>query len=324
MNSNYPQKIDQLDASLLGITKGVVYDKRVTKRLYHAIMEAKLIARYQKDELIYNGKSATLDIDGKINAGVNSGHYVIYHIPFKKDDDNDIKSFDIPTINTDHFDYQVIVNSCIDSIRQVSPNAQIILCTTDAFAEKIRDKSINIIKPRVDSEHPMYYRAKTYNTIIQSKKIKGNIFFLDSDAFLLKDINELPEKLKFKIGLTARYSPNLMPINEGVIMARADDECTRDFFAHYMGVYEEIIKNKRILEIMDNIDLRRWRGGQLSLNAVCQGGSLVDWRDSTKNVKILNCDYYNRKIKNVKEIAQIRAEGRAYIVHLKGKSKETV
>ena len=59
--------------------------------------------------------------------------------------------------------------------------------------------------------------------------IKGIAVFMDSDAIVLKNPMHLPSLLDFKIGITARYAPNLMPVNEGVIIADAGSQECIDF-----------------------------------------------------------------------------------------------
>ena len=99
----------------------------------------------------------------------------------------------------------------------------------------------------------------------------------------MNSISRIWEKLSIKVAVTARFAPNLMPINEGVIFADNDHQYTKDFFARYIGTYNSILKSETIQMIMNNIDLKRWRGGQLSLNAICGGGNMISRKDSNIN-----------------------------------------
>ena len=166
----------------------------------------------------------------------------------------------------------------------------------------------------------MYYRAITYNSIIQNQWLSGTTVFLDSDAIILKDPRQLPSQLNFKVGVTARFAPNLMPINEGVIITESRSRECIDFFAHYMGTYHWIKDDKLIQQVTGN-DLMRWRGGQLSLNAICPGNKMIDFRDSTSSVKILPCDIYNKAVTSKKEVKILINEDKSYIAHIKGKAK---
>ena len=156
--------------------------------------------------------------------------------------------------------------------------------------------------------------------MIQSNIVYGKTVFLDSDAIVLKDLNELFDRVRFDVAVTSRFAPNLMPINEGVIFCNANKERSKEFFAHYMGTYEKI-KDDHVIKAITKNDLMRWRGGQLSLNAVCPGNKMVDFRDSTKELKILPCDIYNYAVRSLEEINRLKTEGRVYIAHIKGKAK---
>ena len=87
-----------------------------------------------------------------------------------------------------------------------------------------------------------------------------------------------------------------------------------------MGTYEAIKDDQLIKEITKN-DLMRWRGGQLSLNAVCPGSKMLDFRDSNRILKVLSCDLYNYTVRSKSEVAVLRRENKVYIAHIKGKRK---
>ena len=63
----------------------------------------------------------------------------------------------------------------------------------------------------------------------------------------------------------------------------------------------------------------RWRGGQLSLNAISPGNKMVDFRDSTNDLKILPCDIYNYAVRSLNEVDRLKKEGRVYIAHIKAR-----
>ena len=65
----------------------------------------------------------------------------------------------------------------------------------------------------------------------------------------------------------------------------------------------------------------RWRGGQLSLNAICNGSKMADFRDSTEAIKILPCRKYNQPVLKMEDVRKLKAESYAYIAHIKGKAK---
>ena len=85
-----------------------------------------------------------------------------------------------------------------------------------------------------------------------------------------------------------------MPVNEGVIIADAGSPECIDFYT--TGTYEAIKDDQLIKDITKN-DLMRWRGGQLSLNAIA-GSKMLDFRDSNRILKVLSCDLYNYTVRH--------------------------
>ena len=320
MNSiNTASSLQILDTPLLSIKGNNQYHRSITDGLLKILGRATLIAEINKQKLIQKGCHITLPIEGKLrgNTGVT---FVIYHVPFTKSGDKSIGSFDVPKIDHSKIKHLEIVRWTIKSIQEAVPNAEIVICTDEQFGSQLKDLNPTIIIPDVDPNRPMYYRARTYNTLIQNKCTQGVTVFLDSDAIVLKDPSYLVQQLNFKVGLTARFSPNLMPINEGVIITKPDSKECIDFFAHYMGTYEAI-KDDSIIKSVSQNDLMRWRGGQLSLNAVCKGVKLLDPRDSSKDVKILPCRKYNYAVKSKDEVFKLKRNSYVHIAHIKGKAK---
>ena len=295
------------------------YSRQITEGLWTILGRAQYIAKTQRDSLIKKGKDLQLEIRGDTNKK-NMVTFVIYHVPFNKNADKSIGSFDIPEIDHSKIKHEKLMDLTISAIKATVPDSRIILCTTEEFGNKFKGKGIDIIIPQVEKERPMYYRVRTYNTLVQNDLISDKTIFLDSDAIVLKNPSRLFEQLGIGIGVTARFAPNLMPINEGVIFCNGTDEYSKEFFAHYMGTYE-IIKDDNIIKEITKNDLMRWRGGQLSLNAVCPGNKMVDYRDSTSELKILPCEIYNYAIRSLSQIEQMKKEGKIYIAHVKGKAK---
>ena len=304
---------------MLSVGQKLKYQREITNGLHRILTRATMIAQENKEKLIQLGKKLTLEINGEPD-GNHPISFVIYHVPFESSADKAIGSFDVPTIDHAKIKHLDLVRWTIQEIRSVAPEAEVIVCTDEVFAEQIKDLNTTILIPKVEKNRPMYYRAKTYNTIIQKKLVKGVTIFLDSDAIVLKNPTSLPSKLDFKVAVTARFAPNLMPINEGVIITDSSSEECIDFFAHYMGTYEAI-KDDSIIKSVTQNDLMRWRGGQLSLNAVCPGSKMLDFRDSTQTLKILPCDLYNYTVRDKLEIKTLKEENKVYIAHIKGRAK---
>ena len=298
---------------------GKTYQRSVTNGLWEILSRARLVAKENKQQLIQNGYQLKLNIQGKPN-GTQPISFVIYHVPFDQHQSKSIGSFDVPTIDHSKIKHLELVRWTIKAIKETCPDAEIIVCTDEKFGNSIADLNPTILIPHVEKSRPMYYRARTYNTIVQNRWLSGTTVFLDSDAIVLKDPRDLPLKLNFKVGVTARYAPNLMPINEGVIITdNRSQECI-DFFAHYMGTYQWVKNDIKIQKITGN-DLMRWRGGQLSLNAICKGVKMTDFRDSTDGIKILPCSKYNRAVRSKEEVHYLAKKKYTYVAHIKGKAK---
>lgn len=298
---------------------GNTYQRKVTEGLWNILSRARLVARENQQQLTLEGYQLKLDIQGKPK-GTRPINFVIYHVPFDQDHDKSIGSFDVPRIDHSKIKHLELVRWTIQAIQDTCPDAEVIVCTDETFGNAIADLHPTILIPDVEKRRPMYYRAKTYNTIIQNKWLGGTTVFLDSDAIVLKDPRDLPQQLNFKVGVTARFAPNLMPINEGVIIAESMSKDCINFFAHYMGTYQWI-KDDQVIQKTTGNDLMRWRGGQLSLNAICRGSKMPDFRDSDKAVKILPCSRYNYAVQSKQEVSQLRRLGKAYVAHIKGKAK---
>jgi hypothetical protein len=145
--------------------------------------------------------------------------------------------------------------------------------------------------------------------------------FLDSDAFLLRPIHTLFSNY-FDIGLTHRSIGGQMPVNEGVIYANNRRlAAVSAVFDSYLSSYLSLEKNKALSGIYSN--LRRWRGGQLSINSLGQGGQRyhtgITERSGAK-ILILPCSVYN-----LSQISEDEVRGslstRCAILHLKGLRK---
>ena len=298
---------------------GNTFQRPITDGLWKILSRARLVARENQQELIQQGYQLKLNIQGKPK-GTQPINFVIYHVPFAQDKDKSIASFDVPTIDHTKIKHLEFVRWTIQAIQHTCPDAEIVICTDQTFGDELADLQPTILIPEVERNRPMYYRARTYNTIIQNKWLSGTTVFIDSDAIVLKDLRSLPTELNFKVGVTARYAPNLMPINEGVIITKSQSQQAIDFFAHYIGTYQFIKDDKDIQKITGN-DLMRWRGGQLSLNAICHGIKMPDFRDSSGHAKILPCDKYNYAVRSKEEVAILAKEGTKYIAHVKGKAK---
>lgn len=305
---------------LLAIDGEVHYQENIVSGLKIIQEEARNIASNLTSEEIVKGKRNTIPLRGEKPDNKREFSVVIYHIPFKETESSIIKSFDIQAADTKSINHENIINRSIDSIRKAIKGAEIILCTTKDYGKKFNGEDIKKIYPQADSRKPMYNRVKTYNTLIQYDLLGKNIIFMDSDVMILGNPWEDLAKLSFDVAVTYRFTPNLVPINEGVIYCRGNNKGSKEFFARYMQTYENI-KNNNIINNIINTDLERWRGGQLSLNGICNAGRMVTYMDSTDKIAFLPCDKYNRTIRSFDEVEAIVRNRSSYVVHAKGRAK---
>lgn len=305
---------------MLSLSGGLNYQRKITDGLWTILTRARQLAEEHKDTLVKKGSVSTLPIRGSIR-GDAPITFVIYHVPFEAKADQSIGSFDVPVIDHSKINHAKLVRQTIKAILSTHPQAEVVLCTDEAFGAQMQDLGVSLIYPEVERNRPMYYRAKTYNTLVQAKAIQGTTVFLDSDAIVLRPMTHLPEALGFDVAVTQRFAPNLMPINEGVIIARANTKTCKDFFAHYMGTYD-LIKDDTVVQRVCGNDLMRWRGGQLSLNAMLSGGKMKNSMSSESfGIKILDCTRFNYSVSKIHDVDNLRTAKSVYIAHVKGKAK---
>lgn len=320
IREEYMTNQNKTPAMLLAIDGEVLYQGGIVSGVKTILEEARNIANNLTSNDILEGKKNTIPLRGEKPDNKKKFSVVIYHIPFKETESSIIKSFDIPESDHKSIDHENVIRKSIDSINETIEGVEIILCTTKAFGEKFNDKNLKKVYPQADSSKPMYNRVKTYNTLIQYNLLGENVIFVDSDVMILENPWKHLERLNFDVAVTYRFTPNLVPINEGVIYCRSKKDGSKTFFAKYIQTYEDIKANKIINNIVGT-DLERWRGGQLSLNAICNAGRMVTYRDSTDHISFLPCGKYNRTIYSYAEISSAKVERSAFAVHAKGKAK---
>ena len=143
-----------------------------------------------------------------------------------------------------------------------------------------------------------------------------NTSFVDGDAFIAQNLGFI-WRARFNIFLTYRRDPGFMPVNEGVFHVRGGDDGVK-FSRNHLSQFE-------FLETLDSFkefygrDIRRWRGGQLSLNSLARILLSVDVPFSdNSHLCMLPCFYHNAT--PVAGIPFNIAE--KSIIHLKGNMKD--
>jgi hypothetical protein len=120
---------------------------------------------------------------------------------------------------------------------------------------------------------------------------KFNTSFVDGDAFIVQNLAFI-WRAPFNIYLTYRRHAGLMPVNEGVFHARGGDS-GMEFSRDHLSQFE-------FLETLDSVqefyggNIRRWRGGQLSLNSLARIMLDADLPVSDyRHLCMLPCFYHN-------------------------------
>lgn len=184
----------------------------------------------------------------------------------------------LPDVVVDHgkVDYELICEEMVRSALAFQPNAKILFVTDSSTLIKLTHPRVSVIRLPIEPRFPMYERVQAMWAYAHSSLYRKPTVFLDSDAFINKEVSWVFHQ-NMDIAVTYRGG-GLMPINEGVFFANAVDTASvARFFDHYLLVYRELIDDPAIKNTYG--DVRRWRGGQLSLNAIaCPLGqpSLLD------------------------------------------------
>jgi hypothetical protein len=168
----------------------------------------------------------------------------------------------------------------------------------------------------------MFERVLTMNSYVHSDLFNSPTVFLDIDAFLIRPIDQIFFE-DFDVALTHRHIVGQMAINEGVIFANSNNlPKVRMFFESYLASYLEAESNEEMKKIYTNI--RRWRGGQLAINAAAGGTqvyatSTAQMEYGTK-IAFLPCSKYNLSQIEEQEVNK-HLRDRCCVLHLKGNRK---
>ena len=225
-------------------------------------------------------------------------------------------------IDHSKFDYDRIVRQCIAAALAAQPGARFILATDSQFLTDIEHPALTVVSLPLDQASPMYERVIAMCAFVRSRQFNAPTAFLDSDAFLNAPIANLFQG-HFDIGATYRADPGLMPINEGVIFANnRNKDLVRAFFAGYLGTYDRLCGNAAVTGYYGNI--KRWRGGQLSLNALTCPQGVPSALDSAKafgaRIRYYPCSTFNFSIEMDRPYSPRQLDTRA-VLHLKGPRK---
>lgn len=220
-------------------------------------------------------------------------------------------------------DYDIILRNSIDAARSQHADANIVLLTnssTDvsAFADRAK-----VVRLHLDADLLMYSRMRSYRALAAAQKLSGPVMFLDTDVHLNRSFDGIFTN-DFDIGLTYRNEVGQwhMPINEGVILSpSAEAPALRGFFDATLSLYETIASEPAPRQRY-GFDIRRWRGGQLSL------AKFINWSCPPLapdlraiggvRVKFLPCAKYNYAVSTGETRTALREK---WALHYKGAVK---
>lgn len=234
-----------------------------------------------------------------------------------------INTVDIKGLDHSRFDYEQLIRRNIAIALWSNPGSRIILVTDSEFiTQGIADTRVSIVRLDLADGEPMFERVVAMLAYVESAAFTAPTIFLDSDAFLIRHSAGLFTN-DFDVAVTYRDIGGQMPINEGVIMANdRRRDSVRRFFRRYLATYLTLEHHPVVLETYGQV--RRWRGGQLSINAISGGwprysAGILDSGLGSK-IAYLPCSRYNYSPDHESEISPAMLI-RALVLHLKGNRK---
>jgi hypothetical protein len=234
-----------------------------------------------------------------------------------------INTVDIKGLDHSRFDYDQLIRRNIAIALWSNPGSRIILVTDDVFmAQGIADPRVSIVRLDLADGEPMFERVVAMLSYVESTAFTAPTIFLDSDAFLIRHCAGLFVN-DFDVAVTYRDIGGQMPINEGVIIVNdRHRDSVRRFFWRYLATYLTLEHHPVVLETYGKV--RRWRGGQLSINAVSGGWHRyspgITRTDFGARFAFLPCSRYNYSPDQESEINSAMLV-RALVLHLKGSRK---
>lgn len=227
------------------------------------------------------------------------------------------------TMDVGRFDYVAILETFKACVLRWHPKAVIFLVTTPGSPlATLQDDHLRVIELELPTDQPMYQRVTSMCAYVHSAAFVKDTLFLDSDAFLNCRFTDYLDA-DYDVAVTVRRDPGLMPVNEGVIVARSErSAAVRGFFDRYLATYEMLLSDERIAGYYG--DIRKWRGGQLSLNAVTRVAHPYAEqrriRVGEALLQCLPCDPFNYSYEYGADVTQEQLHTKV-IVHLKGGRK---
>lgn len=231
-------------------------------------------------------------------------------------------------VKGDHgsIDYKSVLSHFFTISRAHHPDCRIVFITGESDETDFVPDDVIVVRLPLNPAWLMYERVVAVNGFMQSKAFAANTVLLDGDAFPNHPLGRVFQ-LPFDVAVTFRDDPGFVPLNEGVIFAAARDiPATRAFFWRYLATYEALCRDERVIRFYN--DIKRWRGGQLSLNATAAIRGAISEADSCfiagAVVRYLPCSDYNYFFSKKNASYPYEVLRRKYVLHLKGGLKNVL
>lgn len=219
------------------------------------------------------------------------------------------------------FDYQQILASFIARLRAHLNRPAVYLVTSEgARYRALAAPDVRVVELPIDGSQPMYDRATALLAYARSRAFAADTACLDSDALVNRPLAGIFE-LGFDVGLTYRDAERLMPVNEGAMFIRPQRPgAAAAFLQRRLATYDRIAQDPMITGYYG--DLRRWRGGQLSLNALVYEALPCSpyraWEAAHARVRFLPCDTFNFAVAEGEAASSLERLDECYVIHYKG------
>jgi hypothetical protein len=249
---------------------------------------------------------------------------VVYHVDLPAGET--ISYRDLESFDPHHFDFAAVLTHMAERMRVFCPRAVLYFVTGEGSDyESLSAPDVRIVRLPVDRTQPMLQRALAVCAYVHSAAFSADTAFLDSDAFPNLPLDPVFD-LEFDVALTYRDEFGVMPVNEAVVFTRGGQRAVvQTFFRRIVATYARLASDPRIGAYYG--DIKRWRGGQLALNAVVQGMRPFSSyrRASLDGVRLLflPCDTFNFTFDYRQDPATLDLS-RRHIIHLKGRRKEAL
>ena len=198
--------------------------------------------------------------------------------------------------NLGDYDYLLVLKTFVESVKRWRPDGRIYLVTDcDSKYFSLCEERVRVLGMEVDATQPMFERVCAMSAYVNSDAFDADTLFLDSDAFLNSTFKDILDS-EFDIAITVRDDKKMMPANEGVLVARVErKENVVKFFNRYVATYQRLANEEEVKNYYG--DIKKWRGGQLSLNAICHSANpFSSYRPISIDgvlLRVLPCDPYN-------------------------------